>query len=58
MTRTRFHQGLDDLKQKLLTMGGLAEQAVERSVRAYPVARHSHLRNCAPRRGPYQRRGT
>jgi phosphate transport system protein len=35
MTRTRFHQGLDDLKQKLLTMGGLAEQAVERSVRAY-----------------------
>jgi len=35
MTRTRFHQGLDDLKQKLLTMGGLAEQAVERSVRAF-----------------------
>ncbi|MBZ5506859.1 MAG: phosphate signaling complex protein PhoU [Acidobacteriia bacterium] len=35
MTRTRFHQGLDDLKQKLLAMGGLAEQAVERAVRAY-----------------------
>ncbi|HLW53572.1 MAG TPA: phosphate signaling complex protein PhoU [Candidatus Angelobacter sp.] len=35
MTRTRFHQGLDDLKQKLLTMGGMAEQAVERAVRAY-----------------------
>jgi phosphate transport system protein len=35
MTRTRFHQGLDDLKQKLLSMGGLAEQAVERAVRAF-----------------------
>jgi phosphate transport system protein len=35
MTRTRFHQGLDDLKQKLLTMGGMAEQAVERAVRAF-----------------------
>jgi phosphate transport system protein len=35
MTRTRFHQGLDDLKQKLLAMGGLAEQAVERAVRAF-----------------------
>jgi phosphate transport system protein len=35
MTRTRFHQGLDDLKQKLLGMGGMAEQAVERAVRAY-----------------------
>jgi phosphate transport system protein len=35
MTRTRFHQGLEELKQKLLAMGGLAEQAVERAVRAY-----------------------
>ena len=35
MSRTRFHQGLDDLKQKLLVMGGMAEQAVERAVRAY-----------------------
>ncbi len=35
MTRTRFHQGLDDLKQKLLVMGGMAEQAVERAARAY-----------------------
>src|SRR5260370_9846495 len=35
MTRTRYHQGLDELKQKLLTMGGMAEQAVERAVRAY-----------------------
>jgi phosphate transport system protein len=33
--RTRFHQGLDQLKQKLLTMGGMAEQAVERAVEAY-----------------------
>lgn len=35
MTRTRFHQGLDDLKQKLLAMGGMAEQAVERAARGY-----------------------
>jgi phosphate transport system protein len=35
MTRTRFHQGLDDLKQRLLAMGGMAEQAVERAERAY-----------------------
>jgi phosphate transport system protein len=33
--RTRFHQGLDQLKQKLLTMGGMGEQAVERAVEAY-----------------------
>jgi phosphate transport system protein len=33
--RTRFHQGLDDLKEKLLRMGGLAEQAVERATQAY-----------------------
>jgi len=33
--RTRFHQGLDELKQKLLTMAGLAEQAVERATEAY-----------------------
>lgn len=35
MTRTRFHQLLDDLKQKLLVMGGMAEQAVERAIRAF-----------------------
>jgi phosphate transport system protein len=35
MTRTRFHQGLDELKGKLLTMGGMAEQAVDRSIEAY-----------------------
>lgn len=35
MTRTRFHQDLELLKQKLLAMSGLAEQAVERAVKAY-----------------------
>jgi len=35
MTRSRFQQGLDNLKEKLLRMGGLAEQAIERSVEAY-----------------------
>lgn len=35
MTRTRFHQGLDDLKQKLLSMGGMAERAVERAVQSF-----------------------
>jgi phosphate transport system protein len=35
MTRTRFHQGLDELKHKLLFMGGLAEQAVDRAIHAY-----------------------
>jgi phosphate transport system protein len=35
MTRTRFHQGLDELKHKLLFMGGLAEQAVDRAMHAY-----------------------
>ena len=33
--RTRFQQGLDDLRQKLLRMGGLAEQAVDRACQAY-----------------------
>ena len=32
MTRTRFQQGLDELKEKLLVMGGLAEQAVDHAV--------------------------
>jgi phosphate transport system protein len=35
MTRTRFHQSLGDLKEKLLVMAGLAEQSIERSVEAY-----------------------
>jgi len=33
--RTRFQQGLDELKNKLLVMGGLAEQAVDRACGAY-----------------------
>ena len=32
--RTRFQQGLDDLRQRLLRMGGLAEQAVDRARQA------------------------
>src|SRR5256885_735883 len=35
MTRTRFHQGLEDLRAKLLAMGGMAEQAIERATEAY-----------------------
>jgi phosphate transport system protein len=33
--RTRFLQSLDDLKHKLLQMGGFAEQAIERATEAY-----------------------
>lgn len=33
--RTRFQQGLEDLRERLLRMGGLAEQAVERACQAY-----------------------
>lgn len=33
--RTRFQQGLDELRGKLLAMGGLAEQAVDRACQAY-----------------------
>jgi phosphate transport system protein len=35
MTRTRFQQGLDDLKQKLLQMGGMAESAIEAAAESY-----------------------
>lgn len=35
MTRTRFQQGLDELRSKLLTMGGMAENAVDLAIRAY-----------------------
>ena len=35
MTRTRFHEGLEELKQKLLEMAGMAEQAVDRTIEAY-----------------------
>ncbi len=33
--RTRFMQGLDELKHKLLRMGGMVEQAIERACEAY-----------------------
>jgi phosphate transport system protein len=35
MMRTRFQQGLDELKQKLLLMGGMAESAIERATESY-----------------------
>jgi len=35
MTRTRFQQDLDQLKEQLLMMAGLAEQAVDRAVEGY-----------------------
>jgi phosphate transport system protein len=37
MTRIRFHRRLDDLKERLLVMAGMAEQAIQRSVEAYRV---------------------
>jgi phosphate transport system protein len=37
MTRTRFHQNLDDLKEKLLVMAGMAEQSIQRAMEAYRV---------------------
>lgn len=33
--RTRFMQGLDELKHKLLRMGGMVEQAIDRAAEAY-----------------------
>jgi len=35
MMRTRFQQSLEDLRTRLLRMGGLAEQAVDRACQAY-----------------------
>jgi len=37
MTRIRFQQSLDDLKELLLVMAGLAEQAIQRAIEAYRV---------------------
>src|ERR1039458_959319 len=37
MTRIRFQRSLDDLKEKLLVMAGLAEQAIQRATEAYRV---------------------
>jgi len=33
--RTKFQQGLDTLRERLLKMGGMAEQAVDRACQAY-----------------------
>lgn len=33
--RTKFHQNLDGLKERLLVMAGLAEQAIQRSTESY-----------------------
>jgi phosphate transport system protein len=35
MTRTRFQQGLDELKERLLEMGGMAEAAIEVAAEIY-----------------------
>ena len=35
MTRIRFHQSLGDLKDRLLVMAGMAEQATQRAIEAY-----------------------
>ena len=37
MTRKRFQQSLDDLKENLLVMAGLAEQAIQRAIEAFRV---------------------
>src|SRR5579863_2989249 len=37
MTRIRFQRSLEDLKENLLVMAGLAEQAIQRSIEAYRV---------------------
>jgi phosphate transport system protein len=37
MTRIRFQQSLDDLKENLLVMAGLAEQAIQRAIEPYRV---------------------
>jgi len=37
MTRIRFQQSLDELKENLLVMAGLAEQSIQRAIEAYRV---------------------
>src|SRR5450432_2358758 len=37
MVRLRFQQSLDELKEKLLVMAGMSEQAIQRSIEAYRV---------------------
>ena len=35
MTRTHFHQELQNLRDKMMAMGGTAERALDLSIRAY-----------------------
>ena len=35
MTRTRFHEALDELKDRLLRMGGIAERSIAYAIHAY-----------------------
>ncbi|HEX7727834.1 MAG TPA: phosphate signaling complex protein PhoU [Terracidiphilus sp.] len=37
MTRIRFQQSLDELKENLLVMAGMAEQSIQRAIEAYRV---------------------
>ncbi len=37
MTRKRFQQSLDELKESLLVMAGMAEQSIQRAIEAYRV---------------------
>ncbi|MGA2046413.1 MAG: phosphate signaling complex protein PhoU [Terracidiphilus sp.] len=37
MTRLKFQQSLDELKENLLVMAGLAEQSIQRAIEAYRV---------------------
>jgi phosphate transport system protein len=37
MTRTRFHQELDELKHRILAMAGMSEQAIDLAVQAYSM---------------------
>ena len=37
MTRIRFQHSLDDLKEKLLVMAGMAEQSIQRAIEAYRI---------------------
>jgi phosphate transport system protein len=37
MTRIKFHQNLDGLKERLLVMAGMAEQAIQRAIEAYSL---------------------
>ena len=47
MARIKFQQSLGrPSKEHLLVMAGMAEQAIQRSIEAYQVARSQHLRAC------------